>query len=302
MKVTLFYDHVTVLDYAYFSEHLGPVGHSQVVDVEFIGETDKEGMLYDFSKAKKKVKEIIDRDCDHRFVIPQNMITTHENGRIYIKTSFGFSDEVMEYWCPEEGICEIDALHVSDATLISYLEKQVMKEMPNTVKAVELSLRSEEQTSETSFFHYTHGLKDHYGNCQRLIHGHRSTVNVYRNNVRDFDTEEILANSLFSSNIHFVMWENIVNKEEIQKNEDLEFPVGRLTNTPIVHIKYVSGQGEFEGKFPGKICYITPKETTVENLSIHFAELVKTEYSDTQEQITVNAYEGIGKGSTTTLL
>ncbi len=300
MKITLFYDHVTVLDYAYFSDQLGPVGHSQIVDVEFIGETDHEGVLYDFSMAKKKVKEIIDRDCDHRFVVPQSSVQRND-GRVYFKANFGYDDEFMEYWCPEEGVCEIDAAHVSNETLITYLEKQVMKEMPNTVKAIKLRLREENLEKESSFFHYTHGLKDHYGNCQRLLHGHRNTVNVFRNSVRDYETEEIIATQHFSSCIHFALWENVVNKEEIKKNEDQEFPIGRLSNTPIVHVKYESSQGVFEGKFPGKICYITPQESTVENLSIHFAKLVKSEYADKHEQITVNAFEGIGKGSTTSL-
>mgnify|MGYP000043754412 CR=1 FL=1 len=301
MKITLFYDHVTVLDYAYFSEHLGPVGHSQVVDVEFIGKTDHEGMLYDFSLAKKKVKEIIDRECDHRFVVPKAM-TTVKDGQAHIKTSFGFGDEEIEYWCPAEGICEIPFAHVSDATLVTHLEELVMKEMPETVSAIKLSLRSETLEPEASFFHYTHGLKDHYGNCQRLIHGHRSTLNIYRNSVRDYELEELLATDTFSSCIHFVMWDNIVNKDEIIKSEDMEHPVGRLPNTPVVHITYESEQGVFTAKLPGKICYITPKETTVENLSIHFCSLIKSEYALENEQITVNAFEGIGKGSTTTIV
>ena len=71
MNITLFYKHVTVLDYAYLDDHKGVVGDSLIVNVEFIGHTDEEGVVYDFSLAKNKVKEIIDRDCDHRLVVPK---------------------------------------------------------------------------------------------------------------------------------------------------------------------------------------------------------------------------------------
>src|SRR5690606_27264416 len=124
------------------------------------------------------------------------------------------------------------------------------------------------------FFHYTHGLKDHYGNCQRLFHGHRSTVKVFINGKRDYEKESMLCHDIFLSSIHFCTWENISNKEEVIAQEG-EVPVGRLKRTPFVHIKYTSSQGEFKANVPGKIIYITPQETTVENLSIHFGQLIK---------------------------
>ena len=75
MKISLFYKNVTVLDYAFLDDHKGVVGDALKVHVEFIGKTDKECVVYDFSYAKKKVKEIIDRDCDHRLVVPQGSFT-----------------------------------------------------------------------------------------------------------------------------------------------------------------------------------------------------------------------------------
>lgn len=297
MKISLFYDHVTVLDYAFLDEHRGPVGHAQVVDVEFIGETDDEGVVFDFSLAKKKVKEIIDRDCDHRFVVPAGLVQT-KDGRSTFKYAYGYSDNVMEYWGPDVGFCEIPFSQVSDHTLLTYLETQVMKEMPETVKAVRLKFRSEEPTDkEQSFFNYTHGLKDHYGNCQRLIHGHRSTVKVFINGQRNFKEESFLANELFSNNIHFCFWENVVNKEELIENEGAS-PEGRIENTPIVHIKYESSQGVFEAKLPSEAVYLMPMETTVENLSIHFSQVIKRKYP--KSTISVHAFEGIAKGAIST--
>jgi 6-pyruvoyl-tetrahydropterin synthase len=296
MKISLFYDHVTVLDYAYLDEHLGPLGHSKVVDVEFIGETDHEGIVFDFSLAKKKVKDIIDRDCDHRFVVPQNILKQDEK-RSYFTYNFGYDDSKFEYWSPEEGICEIPFDQVSDQTLLTYLEMQVMKEMPQTVKSVKLRLREEKGTEQESFFQYTHGLKDHYGNCQRLIHGHKSTVKVFVNGKRDPEEESYLANELFSSSIHFCFWENVVNKNDFIRDVN-DVPVGRVNSAEDVHIKYESSQGEFEAILPGRIVYIMDAETTVENLSIHFSDVVKKRYPS--KSVQVYAFEGIAKGAIST--
>ncbi len=300
MKISLFYQNVTVLDYAYLDEHKGPIGHSQYVDVEFIGKTDKEGVVYDFSHAKKKVKEIIDRDCDHRFVVPAKTVQDDE-GRSKFTYEYGYSDTPLEYWGPEEAFCAIPFDTVTDQTLTTYLEQVVMKEMPETVAAVKLTLRSEEDLDNSTYFHYTHGLKEHYGNCQRLIHGHRSTVKVLINGERDPEKEALLAQDYFSSNIHFCLWDNVVNKEEIMKNEGSNI-IGRLEKTPLVHIKYTSNQGEFEAKIPGEIVYITPSETTVENLSIHFCQLIRDHHAEKGQNVQVLAYEGIGKGAISTMM
>jgi len=300
MKITLFYEQVTILDYAYLDDHKGPMGHSQIVDVEFTGQTDEEGIVYDFSYAKKTVKEIIDRECDHRFVVPEG-VTQINKGQAHLKGVFGFEDIPYEYWCPVEGLCILPYAHVSDETLTTHLETLVMKEMPNTVKSVKLKLRNEKGRSKESFFHYTHGLKDHYGNCQRLIHGHRSTVEVYLNSKRDSEIESYLATDLFSSNIHFCYWENIVNKTEVSEwFQDSEKSLGRLTPGKKVEIKYTSSQGEFRGLIPSEIIYVMPMETTVENLSIHFAQLIKQDFA-AGDQVMVRAFEGIGKGSKTTI-
>ena len=65
MKISLFYKNVTVLDYAYLDDHRGVVGDALKVHVEFIGKTDEEGVVYDFSYAKKKVKEIVQKAKDN---------------------------------------------------------------------------------------------------------------------------------------------------------------------------------------------------------------------------------------------
>ena len=299
MKIGLFYENVTVLDYAYLDEHLGVVGDALTIGVEFTGETDEEGVVYDFSHAKKKVKEIIDRDCDHRLVIPRG-ITQFADGEITLNYKYGFSDNRIEYRCPEQGVCEIPYAQVNLANLQAFLEERVLQEMPETVCSVRLELKKETLTDSHSFFHYTHGLKEHYGNCQRLFHGHRNTVEVFINGNRNPEIEREFAHNLFSSNIHFCYWENVVNKEEIIDLIKDESPLGRYENLPPVEIEYESSQGNFWGSVPGEAVYFMQTETTVENLSIHFTQLVKQRVGK-NDIVSVKAFEGIKKGARTTL-
>ncbi len=298
MKISLFYEHVTVLDYAYLDEHLGVVGNSLIVNVEFIGKTDNEGVIFDFSKAKKKVKEIIDDECDHRLVIPQKLANINGN-RMTFEYHYGHDDKKISYDSPLEGVCQIPYAHVSQENLKSYLENLVLAQMPETVVAIKLSFKEEVLSDKESFFHYTHGLKQHYGNCQRLLHGHRSTIKVFINDQRDYELEARFSREFFGGNIHFCLWENVKNKEEIQdivKKSDIE---GRYPQIPSVRIGYVGNQGEFSCTLPGDEVYFMQEETTVENLSVHFTKLTKSLHPNSR--VCVYAYEGIAKGAKTTL-
>lgn len=299
MKVSLFYENITVLDYAYLDDHLGVVGDSLKVHVEMVGQTDDEGILYDFSLAKNKVKEIIDRDCDHRLVAPGTAVQ-YDGDRCYIKYSYGLNDETLEYWAPRQAICCIPSAHVSKENIKTYLEEIILQEMPENVLSVRLEMEREHQEDHTSYFHYTHGLKDHYGNCQRLLHGHRNTIKIVINGERNSSMEEIFSREFFSHNIHFAYWENVFNKDEIIKAIGIETPEGRYENTPDVHLRYEGNQGVFEGRIPGRLIYFLQMESTVENLSIHFATKVKSELSPT-DSVTVYAFEGIGKGAKSSL-
>lgn len=300
MKISLFYKNVTVLDYAYLDDHQGVVGDALKVHVEFIGKTDEEGVVYDFSYAKKKVKEIIDRDCDHRLVVPAGLPEKIENSRLKFQFSYGLNDMPLTYECPEEGICELPFHHVSKETIATYLETIILKEMPETVSAIRITLEDEDLPQEKARFHYTHGLKEHYGNCQRLFHGHKNTVDVFINGSQDNGLEWYLAEELFKGSIHFCKWENVQNKEEILKLNEGKIPTGVIGEVPAVHIAYKSGQGEFKGSLPGHEVFFMEDESTVENLSMLFARLVREHIGD-GPKITVRAYEGVAKGAVTSL-
>lgn len=298
MSLALFYNHVTVLDYAYLELERGVVGDSLIVNVEFEGHTDEEGVIYDFSWAKKKVKEIIDRECDHRLVVPTKskhlQLEKGERASLLFKSEMGD----ISYHCPEQGLCLVESEKIDFHSLGKFLEKVILPEMPQEVKVVHIEFEKEEAcTPKDIFFHYTHGLKQHYGNCQRLLHGHRSTLKVYSGGLRDNDTENWLCEEQFRHSIHFAFWENVENKKEVEKL----FVSGRsgaLKEGGEVKVSYKASQGDFSCLLPSGLVHIVPMETTVENLSTYFYQCCIAKEVP-QEDLLVQAYEGIGKGAKT---
>lgn len=193
----------------------------------------------------------------------------------------------------------MDSHRVSDESLTTELEKLILKKLPTNITGLKISLRREQKLEEV-YFQYTHGLKLHGGNCQRLLHGHRNTLRVFINQKRSRELEDFLAVNEFASSTHFCYWENVANKEEIQALLNSEVPRGRLHSNKLVEINYVSAQGEFKAKLPAYQVYLLPVETTVENLSYQFSQILKDKL-DPGSQITVWAFEGIGKGAKSTL-
>ena len=213
--------------------------------------------------------------------------------------TYGFDEKFLTYDSPAEGVVEIPYRNVSYENLQSYLETIIMEQMPKNISNVRIELE-EEPLQGKACFHYTHGLKDHYGNCQRLYHGHRNTIEVFINGQQSEGLEEYLANDVFKGNIHFCYFENVVNKEEIIKLTENDFPEGVFPHIPRVEIAYKSSQGLFKGSLPGNEIYLLQTESTVENLSIHFAKHVKQLVNE-GDKVQVKAYEGIGKGALTTI-
>ena len=292
MTTALFYRHATVLDYAYLDKHRGVVGNSYWVDVTFFGPLDGDGVLYDFGHAKKKVKEVIDRDCDHRLVVPASLVEEIK-GRCQV--SFSYPSGPFYYDTPPQGLCAIPFSSVSRETLQVFLQDLLRPEMPETIEDLKIDLVEEKFAKGRPHFHYTHGLKAHYGNCQRLFHGHRNTVDVEIDGTSSLEHEHFLADAF--QDVHFCHWDNVANKDDVLKVAKGS-PQGRY-DVPI-SIAYEASQGPFYGTLPGRDVYLLQDETTIENLSKHFAQLVKSQIKE-KSTVVVRGYEGIGKGALSTL-
>lgn len=286
-RVSLFVREITVLDYAYLDPSRGVLGGSLDIDVEFIGGLDEEGVVFDFSLAKKAVKKVIDDLCDHRLVCPRSSIKEDVEGRVKLEWNYGAGYSI-KYDCPSEAVCVLETDQVDTKSMMSYLEKETMKVMPKNVERLVLHAR-EENLYGAPEYRYTHGLKQHYGNCQRLLHGHRNRIDVEVNGEKSLKWEESCAKNW--NDIHLAFPENC-------PDQDLKMG-SRQDHLQSVYVVYTSIQGKFEAWLPGSSVYIMPYETTVENISRHLCETVAEEASKLEaiDSVKVWAYEGIRKGS-----
>lgn len=293
MNVSLFCDKITVLDIAYYDKAKGLVGDSYYVNVEFLGNTDEEGILIDFSHAKKQVKSVIDEICDHRFVLPKGLAQI-TGDQFQLEYNFGSESRSLFYSGPLQALCEIPYQYVSKENIACFLEDELNKHFGLKFDQIKITL-DDEVLPNKPILSYTHGLKQHYGNCQRLFHGHKNSVDIWVNGEVKPELESYLIRDCFKANIHFCLKENIVNIEEVEKSlPDQKY--GIPSSCPFVEIKYSSSQGEFRSVLPSEMVYVLEQESTVENLSSHFAHILREKIGG-NEKIKVKAYEGIAKGA-----
>jgi 6-pyruvoyl-tetrahydropterin synthase len=74
---SIFVRQATILDCAVMHPTRGPIGQSWWVDVEWQGELDSEGVVFDFGLAKKSAKKAIDDHFDHRLLVERQTKTVH---------------------------------------------------------------------------------------------------------------------------------------------------------------------------------------------------------------------------------
>ena len=159
-----------------------------------------------------------------------------------------------------------------------------MLQLPENI--VDLSIKLRNENISTPYYHYTHGLKKHDGNCQRIAHGHRSKIDIYINDVYDEALVEDWARR----------WQDIylVSREDIVDKSDLSFIVVKNDMEKLC-TAYHAPQGYFELLMPAHKTEILPRDTTVEELATYICEQIKMNAGS--DKVTVYAYEGIGKGA-----
>lgn len=282
----LFVNDLTVIDFSYLCTQRGMVGESWIVDLTLHGELDEQNMVLDFGKVKKQVKRIIDDTVDHKLVVPSEYNqshVTHIDGTDYIKVEFvDDQGRKIHISSPEDAYCFIDATKVEMDNVIAHLASVIKPQLPENVKKVELSLRTEEING--FFYHYTHGLKKHDGNCQRIAHGHRSKIQVFENGMKSPRIEKMLA----------TQWQDIyiATLEDQVEATDLEFI--EKTDSQVA-FKYESSQGHFELAMETSAVYIMPVDTTVELIAQYLADKLKQQNPDNDYKVV--AYEGVAKGA-----
>jgi 6-pyruvoyl-tetrahydropterin synthase len=273
----LFVRGLTVMDFSYLHAERGLLGESWVVDVTLHGSLDRQGMVLDFSDVKKTVKRLVDQNFDHKLIVPVSSGCTQiggDPGQPEVTFSYGSHGGQIRHTSPSSALCLLDAAAVTPETVAEAIEAELMEIMPSNVEKIDIELR--EEMIDGAFYHYSHGLRQHCGNCQRIAHGHRSRIEIFRNGQRDRLLEEQWAER----------WRDIYigsRDDLVEESADLH------------HYHYKASQGEYDLVIPAGQCYLIDTDSTVENLAAHIAARLGEQ--NPGDDIRVYAYEGVGKGA-----
>ena len=272
----LFVRNLTVIDFAYLHAERGLLGESWRVHVELGGDLDEQGMVLDFLEVKRGVQRTLDENFDHRLLVPARHpgLKSEQSGDV-LRLEFALSDgHCILHRSPVQAVRLIDAPTVDRAAVETAALAVLRPMLPANVTQLLLGL--EPEAIDGAYFHYAHGLRQHAGNCQRIAHGHRSRIEIYRDGARDTGLEAAWADR----------WRDIY----IAHREDLEGPVSDQ-----LRFAYRSAQGKFELELSAAHCYLVDSDSTIENLAQHVADTLAGEHPGAQ--IRARVFEGIDKGA-----
>ncbi len=278
----LFVDNLTVIDFSYLHTERGILGESWIVDIELQGELDEQGMLFDFGDVKKKIKSIIDTEVDHKFVIPAShsrVSVIEKSSRIEVTYQAENAEQIIHV-SPSEALTKINDSTISKENISTYLCDIILKQLPSNVTGISINLR--EELIVGKHYQYSHGLKKHIGNCQRIAHGHRSTIEIYKDNLRSESLES--------------QWAAAFNDIYIGTEEDKSDQV-EINGVPHIKFSYIANQGHFDLTLPARQVYLINTDSTVEWIATHIANKLKQQTPNSHFR--VKAFEGVGKGAIT---
>lgn len=293
----LFVRDLTVIDSSYLCERRGMVGESWLVDVEMSGELNEMSMLLDFGRVKKLIKSIIDEEVDHKLLVPTDCSLVHiqplDNDECNVDLLRPAHS--IHLRCPSQAFAFIPGSQIDKESVTRYLLGVLAERLPGNIKNLELTLRQERL--DGAFYHYSHGLKKHDGNCQRIAHGHRSPIEILVDGERDEQLELNWAERW--NDIYLGTEEDRVALSELDLSELAKASLSELAKTqPAEHhlgFKYVAPQGLFQLAMPASEVEMIDTDTTIELLAHHIAREVKKQVGD--KFVKIVAYEGVGKGA-----
>ena len=276
----LFVNRLTVVDFSLLDPELGLLGESWIADILLEGTLDDQGMVLDFALVKRRVKALIDSEFDHRLLVPAR----HPGAKVSLdgdrcRLDFALaSGERIRHDSPRDAVALIDAERVTEASLAKAIVAKLRTVLPRNVARIELGLRPEETAGP--WYRYSHGLRHHEGNCQRIAHGHRSRIVIHRDGERDGALEAEWADR----------WRDIY----IGTRGDL---VEERVRDGVHYLVfgYTASQGGFRLEMPARGCYLVETDSTVENLAEHIAARLAKEHPGSRFR--VQAFEGVDKGA-----
>ncbi len=272
----LFVDQLTNVDFSYLDAGRGIVGETWWASALLDGALDDEGMICDFGIVKKTLRNWLDLEVDHRLLVPMQApaLRLQNNGeRVQLEWQLD-NGEHITMDAPREAVALVDAVSITAESLALWCREQLRGQFPVNVEQLRLSF--EPEAIDGAFYHYSHGLKKHNGNCQRIAHGHRSRIQIWLNDQRHAQLEQEWAGR----------WADIylaTEEDTIALNDDqYEFA-------------YDARQGHFRLSMPASRCYFMKTDTTVEFIADHLAAEIHQQHP--QASVKVKAFEGVNKGA-----
>ena len=283
----LFVRDLTVIDFSYLCPIRGMVGESWIVDVLLDGGLDEQNMVLDFSKVKRTIKDTIDNVADHRLLIPTacSEVRWQQQGDT-VWMDFNSLKGDIHLACPAQAFALIPSELIDFESVNTFLQKALKEVLPDNVDGIALTLRNE--LHETPFYHYSHGLKKHDGNCQRIAHGHRSPINIFENGISAPKWDQYWAERW--KDIYLGTVEDVVKIDELTLS-----PQAMVSDETHLGFHYQAPQGDFQLAMPKPMCEIIPHDTTVELLAEFVANTLIEKSPNSQFKVI--AYEGVGKGA-----
>jgi 6-pyruvoyl-tetrahydropterin synthase len=287
----LFVNDLTVIDFSYCCKQRGIVGESWIVDVILEGELNEMSMVLDFGVVKKQIKKIIDDAVDHKLLLPINnseMITVQNSSN---NEGHEFVDVLTQkgaYYLqsPAQAFAKIPSNTIDITSVTDYVTQIIKAELPANVQGLTITLR--EENIDTDYYHYTHGLKLHDGNCQRIAHGHRSKIQIFENGTRSHKLENMWCDRW--ADIYIASEADRIDRASIQLSTNAKNSLTEQHQT----FSYMAPQGRFDIAVPTNVLDVVDCDSTVELLADFIVRQLKI---DNSNSIKVIAYEGVEKGA-----
>lgn len=271
--MSLFVNHLTHIDVSLWSPEKGLMGCSWQVDALLDGELGEDGMLFDFGEVKPWIKRTLDNGLDHTLLVPINApgITVSDcDEGLCIRTNTPYPMEVRG---PAEAFTLLPWETITIEDVADLLSDTLTKQRPANVHYVKLNLSDE--AIEGAAYSYSHGLKRHLGNCQRIAHGHRSRLYIWQSGERQPALEQ--------------QWADWLDNRYLLEEADIAHQ-----NEETLTCHYGAAQGRFTITLPLERCCVLSKPTTVENIAAWLADQVAEQC---EKSTSVQAFEGINKGA-----
>ncbi len=272
----LFVDNLINIDFSFLDSNRGLIGETWIANVQLEGQLDEQGMVCDFGVVKQTLRKWLDDTLDHRLLIPELSTSLAKISKAANSTLTWQLDNNKEIKLasPIAALTLIPAKNITPAEVATWCKQQLAECFPVSVEKLELSFTTEQ--IQGPFYHYSHGLKKHNGNCQRIAHGHRSKIEIWINDELAQFEMETWAN----------LWKDIYigSEQDVIENSSEE-----------ISFAYTAQQGQFELSLPRESCYLINTDSTVEYIAEHIATKLKEKFPE--KRVKIKAYEGLGKGA-----